>query len=312
MWSRRVRCHRLASGLQPAACTMRPWLRPTRSSSPGDGRPGPRLARGAGRLLGGPPRLARLARSGRIVGSARQVRRRRDAGGDRMSALDVRELGTVLSVWAHPDDETYLAGGVMASCAEAGQRVVCVSATAGEHGTATRSPGPRTPRALRRGETAAAMAVLGVDDHRFLGFEDGTLATIDSGGRRRRDRRPDRRDPPRHDPDVRTRRDDVPPRPHHDRGVDDDGVGIGRPAGATVVRNDDTRAHCRFAATYEEWGVFMTDERPLGYPAADLAVHHILGGGSPRTEAGRPGGDGVADRRCDRDARSRRVAGHEQ
>ncbi len=95
-------------------------------------------------------------------------------------ALDVDRLGTVLSVWAHPDDETYLAGGVMASCVAAGQRVVCVSATAGEHGTAdpVAWPPERLGR-LRRWETAAAMAVLGVAEHRFLGFEDGTLATID-------------------------------------------------------------------------------------------------------------------------------------
>ncbi len=26
-----------------------------------------------------------------------------------------RPLGTILSIWAHPDDETYLAGGLMAA-----------------------------------------------------------------------------------------------------------------------------------------------------------------------------------------------------
>ena len=44
--------------------------------------------------------------------------------------------GPILSIWAHPDDETYLAGGLMATARDQGQRVVCVSATAGEHGTA--------------------------------------------------------------------------------------------------------------------------------------------------------------------------------
>ena len=97
-----------------------------------------------------------------------------------MARLDTDRLGTVLSVWAHPDDETYLAGGVMASCVAAGQRVVCVSATAGEHGTAdpVAWPPERLAR-LRRWETAAAMAVLGVAEHRFLGFKDGSLATIE-------------------------------------------------------------------------------------------------------------------------------------
>jgi LmbE family N-acetylglucosaminyl deacetylase len=41
-------------------------------------------------------------------------------------------LGTVLTVWAHPDDETYLAGGLLAALTDAGHRVVCVTATRGE------------------------------------------------------------------------------------------------------------------------------------------------------------------------------------
>ena len=49
--------------------------------------------------------------------------------------LEVADLGTILSVWAHPDDETFLAAGHMAATADAGARVVCVSATAGERGT---------------------------------------------------------------------------------------------------------------------------------------------------------------------------------
>ena len=33
--------------------------------------------------------------------------------------LDVTELGTVVAVWAHPDDEAFLAGGMMALATEA-------------------------------------------------------------------------------------------------------------------------------------------------------------------------------------------------
>jgi LmbE family N-acetylglucosaminyl deacetylase len=89
-------------------------------------------------------------------------------------------LGTLLGVWAHPDDETYLSAGLMALVRAAGGRVVCVTATRGEHGT----PDPRRwpPHRLARTrelEAAAAMAVLGVDDHRWLGMEDGTLADVD-------------------------------------------------------------------------------------------------------------------------------------
>jgi LmbE family N-acetylglucosaminyl deacetylase len=57
---------------------------------------------------------------------------------------------------------------------------VCVSATYGEHGTddPVMWPPDRLARA-RALEATAAMAVLGVDDHRFLGFEDGTLAGVE-------------------------------------------------------------------------------------------------------------------------------------
>ena len=39
-----------------------------------------------------------------------------------------------MSVWAHPDDEAYLCGGLMAAAVDAGSRVVCVTATRGELG----------------------------------------------------------------------------------------------------------------------------------------------------------------------------------
>lgn len=69
----------------------------------------------------------------------------------------------------------------MALARRAGNRVVCVSATRGEHGTddPVRWPPARLAR-TRDHEVAAAMAVLGVDDHRCLDFEDGTLADIDA------------------------------------------------------------------------------------------------------------------------------------
>ena len=119
----------------------------------------------------------------------RQPRRRLHRGGVPMSTPcpPRAELGTILSVWAHPDDETYLAAGVMAAAADRGQRVVCVSATAGEHGTVrSRRPGhPPGSGGVRRWEAAAAMAVLGVAEHRILGLA------------RRRPRRPRRAGPRR-------------------------------------------------------------------------------------------------------------------
>ena len=68
----------------------------------------------------------------------------------------------------------------MAAAADRGQRVVCVSATAGEHGTSdAESWPPYRLGPVRRREAAAAMAVLGISEHRLLGLPDGGLAAID-------------------------------------------------------------------------------------------------------------------------------------
>ena len=191
--------------------------------------------------------------------------------------FDIAELGTVLSVWAHPDDETFLAGGLMASCAAAGQRVVCVSATAGEHGTAdpVAWPPERLAR-LRRWESAAAMAVLGIGEHRFLGFEDGTLAAIDKHvGIAAITNLIDEIHPDTiltFGPDGMTSHPD-----HIATGAWTTAAweSAGRP-GRLLYSTFSREQLAAFAATYEEWGVYMTDARPLGHSAADLAVHHVL------------------------------------
>jgi LmbE family N-acetylglucosaminyl deacetylase len=95
------------------------------------------------------------------------------------SAAAARALGTVLGVWAHPDDEAYLSGALMALASDAGSRVVCVTATCGELGTdePDRWP-PHRLAPLRERELAASLAALGVSEHRFLGHADGTLANV--------------------------------------------------------------------------------------------------------------------------------------
>jgi LmbE family N-acetylglucosaminyl deacetylase len=92
------------------------------------------------------------------------------------------DLGTILSVWAHPDDETYLCGGLMAAARKAGRRVVCVTATRGELGStdADRWPnGPELAR-LRTSELETALAALGVDEHVWLDYPDGGCDQVDS------------------------------------------------------------------------------------------------------------------------------------
>ena len=78
--------------------------------------------------------------------------------------------GKLLGVWAHPDDEAYLAAGLMAETVALGGTVTLVAITDGELGfpeTDTRSGTARAEQ--RRAEMTEAMAVIGVDDIRFLG-----------------------------------------------------------------------------------------------------------------------------------------------
>jgi LmbE family N-acetylglucosaminyl deacetylase len=95
----------------------------------------------------------------------------------------ITELGTVLGVWAHPDDEAYLSGGLMALARDAGSRVVCVTATRGELGT----PDPDTwpPQRLaaeRTSELARCLEILGVTEHHWLGYRDGGCPQADPSG----------------------------------------------------------------------------------------------------------------------------------
>jgi LmbE family N-acetylglucosaminyl deacetylase len=93
---------------------------------------------------------------------------------------DIRGLGTILSIWAHPDDEAYLCGGVMAMAAAANSRVVCVTATHGELGVTdpTRWP-PERLGVIREAELAECLRILGVTEHRWLGYPDGGCASVD-------------------------------------------------------------------------------------------------------------------------------------
>jgi LmbE family N-acetylglucosaminyl deacetylase len=86
----------------------------------------------------------------------------------------IGELGTILGIWAHPDDEAYLSGGLMALARAAGQRVVCVTATRGELGTADPDRWPPERLAARRtAELASCLDLLGVAEHHWLGYRDG-------------------------------------------------------------------------------------------------------------------------------------------
>jgi LmbE family N-acetylglucosaminyl deacetylase len=83
--------------------------------------------------------------------------------------------GGVLAVFAHPDDESLLAGGTLAACAAAGRRVAVVSMTRGERG-----PGASSELGeIREAELRAAAHALGAAAARCLAHPDGELADVD-------------------------------------------------------------------------------------------------------------------------------------
>jgi LmbE family N-acetylglucosaminyl deacetylase len=89
---------------------------------------------------------------------------------------------TVLAVWAHPDDEAYLAAGLLARAVDAGCRVVVATATRGEAGTADSEPSSALAAARER-ELADSLAAIGVTEHRWLRgagtpLRDGALAAV--------------------------------------------------------------------------------------------------------------------------------------
>jgi LmbE family N-acetylglucosaminyl deacetylase len=87
---------------------------------------------------------------------------------------------TLMTVHAHPDDETIGTGGAMAKAVAAGHRVVLVTGTRGEQGEivvkAMDTPeNHRRLGELRAAELEAAMAELGVTEWENLGYRDSDM-----------------------------------------------------------------------------------------------------------------------------------------
>ena len=90
---------------------------------------------------------------------------------------------SVLAAFAHPDDEGFGCGGILAMLAARGARATLVCATNGDVGEIS-DPALATPETLaqvRQEELRRAMAVTGVEDLRFLGYRDsGMPGTADN------------------------------------------------------------------------------------------------------------------------------------
>src|SRR6187402_1993691 len=89
-------------------------------------------------------------------------------------------IPTLMTVHAHPDDETIGTGGTMARAVAEGRRVVLVTCTRGEMGEIV-VPDMDTPDNHRRlgeiraGELERALAILGVTEWENLGYHDSDM-----------------------------------------------------------------------------------------------------------------------------------------
>jgi LmbE family N-acetylglucosaminyl deacetylase len=166
----------------------------------------------------------------------------------------------------------------MSAARDAGRRVVCASATAGEHGTA--DPDTWPPLRLgqvRRWEAAAAMAVLGVTEHHVLGLPDGGLPDHDREGIAWVLCLIDLVQP---DTILTFGADGMTYHPDHvavHRWVTEAWHRRGCP-GRLLYATTTTDHVARFRDLYEEWDMYLSDERPTGVPAESLAVHVHLEG----------------------------------
>jgi N-acetyl-1-D-myo-inositol-2-amino-2-deoxy-alpha-D-glucopyranoside deacetylase len=101
-----------------------------------------------------------------------------------MTSDPIAHRSTLLTVHAHPDDETIGTGGAMAKYVAAGRRVVLVTCTRGELGEIV-VPEMDTPDNHRRlgeiraGELERAMGVIGVTEWENLGYRDSGMMGTD-------------------------------------------------------------------------------------------------------------------------------------
>ena len=89
----------------------------------------------------------------------------------------MNETGRLLAIFAHPDDESYRAGGALALLARKGSQVWILCATRGEQGILKMDP--EETGQVRQTEMECACRALGIKKPRFLDYQDGTLPEVD-------------------------------------------------------------------------------------------------------------------------------------
>lgn len=88
----------------------------------------------------------------------------------------------MLVILAHPDDETFICGGTLATYAARGVQITYLCATRGEMGRRLGLPPIATRESLpqiREGELRAACRALSIGDLRLMGLRDKTLDYYD-------------------------------------------------------------------------------------------------------------------------------------
>ncbi len=88
----------------------------------------------------------------------------------------MNEIQNLLAIFAHPDDESYRTGGTLALLGQQGAQVWVLCATRGEWGI----PKLHQDEAgeVRQAELECACRTLGIEQPRFLDYQDGTLPQV--------------------------------------------------------------------------------------------------------------------------------------
>jgi len=188
------------------------------------------------------------------------------------------DLGTILVVGAHPDDETFLASGLLAAAVRAEQRVATVTATRGEEGSFDEERWPTAELGgVRETEMLAGLAVLGVTDHTWLDYYDGTCAQVSLEEGTKRVRAHIERLAP--DTVLTFGPDGMTGHPDHKAvcaWTTAAFVDVGKP-GATLHYATNTREWAdEFAPVMNQFNVFMEPGTPPITPIEDLSIAYTL------------------------------------